>query len=102
MSIEKTRRYSSPQHPPSPDAASPEPKTELLIRDMSIELDNHEEREDDLQNERLPGSCKSFYALKFRLQTDKDNANFAQVSLDLQLWLIICFTFVHDRGKKKC
>ena len=49
---------------------------------MSIELDNHAEREDDLQNERLPGSCKSFYALKFRLQTDKDNANFAQVSRD--------------------
>ena len=49
---------------------------------MSIELDNHAEREDDLQNERLPGSCKSFYALKFRLQTDKDNANFAQVSTD--------------------
>ena len=44
---------------------------------MSIELDNVQDREDDLQNEVLAGSCKSYYALKFRLQTDKDNANFA-------------------------
>mmetsp|Transcript_41525 Transcript_41525/g.54669 ORF Transcript_41525/g.54669 Transcript_41525/m.54669 type:complete len:106 (+) Transcript_41525:1675-1992(+) len=41
-------------------------------------MDNHDEREEELLNETLPGSCKSFYALKFRLQTDKDNANFAQ------------------------
>ena len=41
--------------------------TELLIRDMTLDLEDHELREDELQLESLPGSCKSFYALQFRL-----------------------------------
>ena len=66
LTVEK-RRNSSPMNRHSPTEISPDKKTELLIRDMSVELDDHNEREDDLQNEVLPGSCKSFYALKFRL-----------------------------------
>ena len=33
---------------------------------------------DVLANEQLPGSCKSQYALQFRLDSDKSNANFMQ------------------------
>lgn len=49
-----------------------------MIRDLVLES----EGEDDelFRNETLPGTVKSQYALKFRLDTDKANANFMQVS----------------------
>ena len=37
---------------------------------MTLDLEDHDEREDELVQESLPGSCKSFYALKFRMDTD--------------------------------
>lgn len=49
-----------------------------MIRDMSIDMDTHEQRDEELQTETLPGSCKSLYALQFRMKTDTANANFAQ------------------------
>ena len=56
--------------------------TEQLI----LELEKDAEEDDSelqatLKNEELPGTVKSQYALKFRLITDKDNANFMQVSI---------------------
>lgn len=67
--------------------------TQLLINDMSIELDDHNQRGEELLNETLPGSCKSLYAMQFRMQTDKANANFAQVS-------ILCFNSFKKFYKK--
>jgi len=51
--------------------------TEQMIRDLVIDSDG--EDEELFRNETLPGSVKSQYALKFRLDTDKANANFMQV-----------------------
>ena len=37
-----------------------------------------------LKNEALPGSCKSQYALKFRLQTEQENADFAKRKIEIR------------------
>ena len=52
--------------------------TEQLIHDLLKDCEDEEELKDVLQNEQLPGSCKSQYALQFRLDSDKANANFMQ------------------------
>lgn len=41
-----------------------------------MDSDEEQERLKTLEDEILPGTCKSQYALKFRLISDQNNANF--------------------------
>ena len=43
-----------------------------------LELDTVSDDDDviSLENEKLPGTCKSQYAMKFKLDTDKSIENF--------------------------
>ena len=56
----------------------PQKTTEQLIHELTLDVDDEQDRMDTLKNEALPGSCKSQYALKFRFQTEQDNADFMQ------------------------
>ena len=50
---------------------------EQLIMDLTEnDQDFNEEIKTQLENESLPGTCKSQYALKFRMKSDANNANF--------------------------
>ena len=59
---------------------------------MTLDESDDEHKLEVLENESLPGTCKSSYALQFRMQTEADNANFANVSrsstilLNLQMY----------------
>lgn len=58
--------------------------TEQLIRDLTLDLEDDEDRLMALQNEQLPGSCKSQYALQFALKTEKANADFMQRKIEVR------------------
>ena len=50
---------------------------EQLILDLTEnEQDQNEEIKTQLENESLPGTCKSQYALNFRMKSDVNNASF--------------------------
>ncbi len=53
---------------------------EQLIKELTLDESDDEHKLEVLENETLPGTCKSSYALQFRMQTEADNANFANVS----------------------
>ena len=51
-----------------------------LLKTLQVDHDE-EDIKKTLKDETLPGTCKSKFALNFRLQTDQANANFMTVSL---------------------
>ena len=59
-------------------ALAKQTSTEQLIHDLLKDAEDEDELKDVLENEQLPGSCKSQFALQFRLESDKANANFMQ------------------------
>lgn len=53
-------------------------KAEQLIRDLTLKTQDavQEEMQNSFVNESLPGSCKSQFALEYRMTSDRNNANF--------------------------
>lgn len=87
MSIQRLDRELSPDRNQSPkrmsESQAADKTAEQLIKELTLDLDDAEETLENLQNESLPGTCKSQFALQFRMLTEKDNANFANRKIDL-------------------
>ena len=76
-----------------------EKTAEELIKELTINVSDDEEKHEVLQSEALPGTCKSSYALQFRMQTEADNANFANVSLSLFLLITLMCIKIEKRNR---
>ena len=55
------KRFKSPNEDP------PQKSTEEVLHALTLNHDQEVEVLETLESERLPGSCKSLYALQFRL-----------------------------------
>ena len=55
------KRFQSPNEDP------PQKSTEEVLHALTLNEDQEVEVLEALESERLPGSCKSLYALQFRL-----------------------------------